>query len=130
MKENKLSLEITRPVAEVFEFTINPNNTRLWIDNIVHEETNESRIQLGTEYKNLNKKGEWTKYKVVKFKLNKIFEMKQRKSSYHVRYTYEAISDKKTKLTYFEWVEDGELDQPFSPSVLEKLKKVVEKYAH
>jgi len=127
MKENKISIGINRPVSEVFEFTINPNNTHLWIDSIVREETNESPIKLGTEYKNLNKKGEWARYKVVQFKLNDIFEMKQENSPYSVRYTYEPISDTETKLTYHEWVEEGELDGPFTIDVLEKLKKMIEK---
>jgi hypothetical protein len=127
MKDNKISIEINRPVSEVFEFTINPNNTHLWIDGIVHEEANESPIRLGTEYRNVNKNGEWSEYEVVQFKPNKIFELKQKNSLYNVRYTYEQLSNTKTKLTYFEWVEKGELDGPFTIAVLEKLKSVMEK---
>lgn len=126
MKKNRISVEINCPVSEVFEFTINPINTRLWIDSIVREETNESPVKLGTKYKNINRESKWTEYTVVKFEPNKIFEMKQNNSSYHVRYTYEQISDKKTKLTYFEWVEHGDLDEPFSLVVLKKLKEVIE----
>jgi len=37
-------------------------------------------------------------------------------------YTFEKVSDNKTKLTYFEWVENGELESPFTLAVLEKLK--------
>ena len=126
MKDNKIIIEINCPNSKVFEFTINPDNTHLWIDNIVREVTNEFPIRLGTEYKNLNKQGKWTEYKVTSFELNKIFELKQKDNSYHVRYTYESISDNKTNLTYFEWVDEGDLEEPFSPVVLEKLKEVIE----
>lgn len=127
MKENKIAIEINSSVSKVFEFTINPANTHLWIENIVREEANGSPINVGTEYRNLNKKNKWTEYEVVQFYPNKIFEMKQKNDSYHVRYTYESISDNKTKLTYFEWVDEGELEEPFSLVVLEKLKKIIEK---
>lgn len=126
MKENKIVIEINSPVSKVFEFTINPESTHLWIENIVREEANESPIRVGTEYKNLNKQNKWTEYEVVQFYPNKIFEMKQKNDSYHVRYTYESIFDNKTKLTYFEWVDEGELEEPFSLVVLEKLKKIIE----
>ena len=54
MKENKISIEINCTVGKVFEFTLNPKNTPLWIDNIVREERNESSVKVGTEYKNVN----------------------------------------------------------------------------
>ena len=126
MKENKIVVEVNRPVSKVFEFTINPRNTHLWINSLVQEETNEYPIRVGTEYKNLNKQGKWTEYKVVQFEENKVFHMKQKNSSYNVRYIYEPISDNRTKLTYFEWVGEGELEQPFSLTFLEKLKRLIE----
>lgn len=126
MKENKISVEIDRPVADVFEFTINPRNTHLWIDSVIREEANEFPIKLGTEYRNVNAKGEWSEYNVVQFAQNKIFEMSQKNSSYHVRYSYENLSNNKTRLTYFEWVDNGEIQGPFSENTLQKLKSVME----
>lgn len=127
MKQNRLSIEINCPASKIFKFTLNPANTHLWIDNIVREETNESPAKIGTEYKNLNRQGKWTTYEIVRFKPNRMFEMKQENSSYHVRYTFEPVSGNKTKLTYFEWVEKGELEEPFPPIILERLKEIVEK---
>ena len=127
MKENRLVIEINRPVAEVFEFTINPRNTHLWVDSIAKEETNELPIKLGTRYRNVNRQGVWSEYEVVKFSLNKVFELKMKDASYHVRYDYEPVSGAKTELTYFEWVEDGELDGPFAITTLEKLKRLMER---
>ncbi|MEK7175717.1 MAG: SRPBCC family protein [Patescibacteria group bacterium] len=127
MKENKILINIFRPIEEVFDFTINPQNTPLWIDGIVREETNDFPIKVGTEYKNVNQKGDWTEYVVVKFEPNKIFELKQKDNNYHVQYTYEKVSENETGLTYFEWVEHGELENPFIKNTLEKLKMVLEK---
>lgn len=59
--------------------------------------------------------------------IEKVFELKQKDSDYHVRYTYEKISENETKLTYFEWVENGELSSQFTLATLEKLKRVMEK---
>ncbi len=126
MKENEISIEINRPVAEVFEFTVNPKNAHLWIDDIVETKTDEFPVQLGTEYKDVNRAGDWTEYKVVQFKQNKMFELKQKNGLYHVLYRYEPISNNKTKLTYLEWVDDGNLENPFTLSVLKKLKKSIE----
>jgi hypothetical protein len=126
MRENQLSIEINCPIKEVFEFTINPKNTPLWIDTIMSEDASEWPIQLGTEYKNVSKDGDWTLYKVTQFKPNAAFELKQKNGLYHVLYKYEPISSFKTKLTYIEWVDDGELNHPLPLSMLKKLKKVVE----
>ncbi len=126
MKQNKISIIINSPIEEVFDFTTNPENTPRWIDGIEKEEVNQRPIALGTIYRNVDKAGIWTEYEVVQFEKNKSFELKQNNSTYHVRYTYDLMSEKITKLTYFEWVEEGELGNPFPPSVLEKLKIVLE----
>lgn len=126
MREKKIVIEINCHVSKVFDFTTDPTKTHLWIDNIIHEERNESPTGVGTEYRNLNKQGKWVEYEVVRFKKNKIFEIKQKNGSYSVRYTYEPISKSKTRLTYFEWVDEGDLEDPFSLAALEKLKNLIE----
>ena len=126
MKENKISIIIHRPISEVFQFTINPDKTPLWIETILREEINEQSVKIGTGYKNSNSKGEWTEYQVVDFKIDSMFELKQKNGSYSVRYTYEPISEEQTKLTYREWVEEGELDSPLQLHVLQKLKHILE----
>lgn len=127
MKENKISIEISRPVEQVFEFTLNPKKTRLWIDTILEEESDEFPIQMGTRYSNKDRNGDWTRYKVVALKKNRLFELKQNNGRYHVRYSYEEISEKKTKFTYSEWVDNGELDSPVTISALKNLKGIMEK---
>ena len=126
MKNNILEIIISAPVEEVFEFTINPSNTPKWIKNIVREETNERPVKIGTVYKNLNDKGIWTEYEVIQLEENKLFELKQKNNSYFVRYDYKLISPGTTKLTYTEWVEEGDINNPFGKDVLEKLKEIIE----
>ncbi|MBP7831594.1 MAG: hypothetical protein KA028_01080 [Candidatus Pacebacteria bacterium] len=126
MKENKISVRILKPISEVFDFTINPNNTPKWIDFIV-EEIATSPIQIGTSYVNTSVQGEKNEYVVSAFEINKIFELKSVNADLSVRYTYTEISPEETELEYFEWVENGELAAPFSQHELNKLKEVMEK---
>lgn len=126
MKENKLTIKIKKPLYRVFELTINPDFTPEWID-IVEEEKAEYPIKVGTTYSNKGKTGDWNEYVVSDFVENKVFELKSLNSPYVVRYTYERISDDETELTYHEWMNEGELTEPFEMKHLEKLKEILEK---
>lgn len=125
MKENKLTIKISKSVHEVFEFTINPDNTPKWIDEVA-EELAEYPIKVGTKYKNRGDEEGWTEYFVSDFEKDKIFELKALNSPYVVRYTYKTISPTETELTYHEWMEEGELDKPFAMKTLENLKQILE----
>jgi hypothetical protein len=124
-KRNLRWIMIDRPVHDVFEFTVNPDNTPRWIRNIVHEEVNGLPVIVGTVYRNVDRNGVWETYKVTALEQDKRFELRNVNSTYHVRYTYKQVGDK-TKLTYLEWVESGELEGPFEHSVLRCLKDVME----
>jgi len=126
MKSEKLTIRINKPIEEVFAFPLNPKNTPLWIDSIVKEVTNEWPIKVGSIYRNKNKKGEWFELRLVALKENKMFEMVSKDNNYHVKYTFKAVDEKTTKLEYYEWVKKGDLDEPFTMEILEKLKSVVE----
>jgi hypothetical protein len=127
MRENKIVIKIKCSVSDIFNFTLNPTNTPKWIASIVEEKSNESPSKLGTIYRNKNKDGIRTEYEIVEFKKNKAFTMKQKDSNYRVRYTLKSLKDGSTELTYFEWVEIGELEDPFSKGTLNKLKAIMEK---
>ena len=127
MKSKRLVIQINKPVAEVFSFVINPKNTPKWIDSITQEEINESPPKLGTIYKNQNRDGGWAEYEMTAFEKNKMFVMSNKASAYHVKYALTPVNGNSTELEYYEWVDSGgEIKEPFTSKILEKLKNVME----
>jgi len=126
MKQNKISIIIKKPVEEVFEFTTNPKNTPLWIHFIDEEASDKFPPSIGTIYKNRMKGSSWNIYKVTEFEINKLFTLQSKDGSYSARYTYRRICENKTELEYFEWMENGELKEPFTKDILLYLKRIME----
>ena len=126
MKELKLTVQIGKPIEEVFEFTTNPSNTPLWIDGIVKEVAEPKPVKLGTVYRNWDKAGKLSEYEVKQYDPPKVFQLDATQQDYKVRYTYRSLSDYETELEYYEWSEAGELHSPFMQEILDKLKQIME----
>ncbi|USN58926.1 MAG: hypothetical protein H6767_02325 [Candidatus Peribacteria bacterium] len=126
MRENKITVVINKPIDEVFEFTTNPQNTHLWIPSISEEITDEYPPKINTRYRNRGESDNWDEYKVVDFNQNEVFILSDLDENYFVKYTYRKLDENKTEMEYFEWMTNGELNKPFTESILGNLKKVME----
>lgn len=123
----KLSIEINKPAQEIFEFTLNPKNTPKWIDFIAVEETNEWPVNLGTIYRNRgDANANWSEFELTEYVPAKSFTMSKKDGAYHVRYLFTPIGSNATRLDYFEWTDNSEIEEPFTIGPLQKLKSVVE----
>lgn len=126
MRSNKLIVTINKPVHEVFAFTLNPENTLSWISSIVKEEVNEKPTKIGTIYMNQNKNSKWSEYTVTAYEENKLFIFTSGDGNYSVKYSFKPISDNTTEVEYYEWVDQGDLEEPFTAEILDKLKLILE----
>lgn len=127
MNNLKLNITINKPVEEVFAYAINSNNISKWYPSIKEEIPLEFPVKLGTKLKNrgddINK---WSYYEFIEFEKNKTFTLSQIGSSYNVKYTF-TQNGNSTDLEYYEWVDNGELEEPADIYNLELLKKELEK---
>lgn len=126
MRENKLTLHINKSIPEVFAFLLNPDNTPTWIPSLAKEEVSEKPTKRGTIYRNVDKNGKWSQYTVTEFYENKHFIFTSEDKNYSVKYTFRPINKNVTELEYYEWVEKGDLEDPFTEEIFNKLKSVLE----
>jgi hypothetical protein len=126
MKSNKLVVKINKPAPEVFAFVLNPDNTPSWISSIVKEEVNEKPTKISTIYRNQNQGGKWSEYTVTAYDENKLFIFTSSDGNYSVRYTFTPVDSNTTEVEYYEWVNQGDLEEPYTIEVLNKLKSVLE----
>ena len=130
MKDNIITIEIARPVEDVFEFTINPNNTHLWIDSVIKERIDTTEIGLGTKYyqvvRLIDGNQGFEQAIISAFIKNKLIEFSYIGTTYKCRYSYKSTIIG-TTLTYIEEAEnDEDLSMPMERSTLYKLKKILE----
>lgn len=123
MQENKLVIQINKPLSDVFAFCITPPKAKLWVPGIINETTNEWPAKIGTVYTEHKDDGSYFNIIVTDYKENEYIEWKTEDDNYHVRYTFTPIDQNTTQLEY---VESGDVSKPFTQEVLEKLKETSE----
>lgn len=130
MKDVKAVITMSKPIAAVFDFAINPENTPKWIDIIVTEQTNEWPVKLGSIYRNQRTNGEWSEYEVVAFEPNKTFVLQQKQDNFYVGYAFKHAEDGATELEYRIWSEKKELPASLTEdalaNLLVKFKRIIE----
>ena len=130
MKDVKQAITINCLAQEVFDFTINPENTPKWVGGVVTEQTNESPTKLGTIYKNQGHDGSWAEFEITAFEAGLMFELTKKDDNHHVKYTFKPFGDNQCELEYYVWVDNGDIDERFSreniQKILQKLKDVIE----
>jgi len=98
----------------------------LWSPSIIEEIAEEYPPKVNTGYKNRGKYSNWDFYRVLDFEKNKIFALTDLDENYTVKYTYKKLGKNKTEMEYFEWMKKGELSNPYTKSILLKLKLIME----
>lgn len=126
MKNNKLIIRINKSVDEIFDFVTTPPNSTRWIDSIAKEETSEWPVCIGTVYKLWDENGKPSEMKVANIKNNEMVEWISENQNYHCRYRLKTVNQNISEFEYYEWVDEGIIDSPFTQETLEKLKSVVE----
>ena len=126
MKNNLLSIKINISVEDLFNFTINPDNTHKWIPFIDKEWIEWDNIEKWTIYKNSRWK-DINKYEVINIEKNSKFHLKSLDSKYEVIYFYIKISKNECILNYYEFMSDWNiLWDPFEQKILKNLKTILE----
>jgi hypothetical protein len=126
----RLRINIHKPATEVFAFVLDPKNTPKWISFITSETTNEWPAKLGTIYTNTDESGEVCEFELTQFKPDEMFVLSKKSNTYHVRYTLTLLNDEECELEYYEWMDEGNLAQPFTSQQLKHLKSAIEHPAH
>jgi hypothetical protein len=126
MRQLILSILIDRRIDAVFDYLIDPNHSPEWVKEFKEEVASPWPPRVGTVYKNASHDGQWSEYQVEAFKPPRHFGLTNVSSKYHVEYMLSSPSPTATKLVYHEWVEEGELEEPFTIEPLERLRKILE----
>lgn len=126
MKENRLIIKINKSVGDLFAFTTTPPNSTLWIPSVIKEETSEWPVGLGTIYRLQDEKGEISEVTITAIKENERVEWVSKDKTYHCRYLFKPLDKNSTEFEYIEWVDKGDIKDPFTIEILEKLKSAIE----
>jgi len=131
MKKIQQTIAINCSAKQAFDFTLDPNNTPKWVSALVTEQASETPAKLGTVYKNQDASGNWREFVITQFERDKMFEMTEKGSNVHVKYTFIPLGNEDCQLQYDVTSTEGKLAGPFNAAnikqILQKLKTVIEK---
>jgi len=123
MKTNEIRIEIVAPCQNVFEYTIEPKNTKHWVEGSIEMKTDTDQINVGTKYSN-----EFITRDVSDYERDKFIELTDLDGNYSCSYSFRKIDEDTTELVFFESHADGsELEYPIGDECFAKLKELLEK---
>jgi membrane peptidoglycan carboxypeptidase len=122
MKHKQIRVTINIPHEKLFEYVIEPKNTKFWVSGSIEMTTDTDQINTGTRYSN-----EFITREVTDYERNKFIELIDDDGNYSCSYTFRKIDDECTELIYFESNADGEdLEYPLELKYFEKLRELLE----
>lgn len=123
MKTNEIRIIINAPQEKVFEYTLDPKNTKYWVENSIEMTTDTDQINIRTKYSN-----EFITREVTDYERDKFLELTDVDGIYSCSYTFRKIDSEVTELIFFESNSDGsDIEYPIEQSNFEKLKEILEK---
>jgi len=123
MTTNEIRVTINRSQQEVFEYTVEPKNTKHWVKDSIEMKTDTDQINIGTKYSN-----EFITREVTDYERNKFIELTDIDGIYSCSYSFRKIDENSTELTFFESNSGAsELEYPLEQRYFEKLKEILEK---
>jgi len=123
MITNEIRITIDAPAEQIFEYTLEPKNTKHWVEGSIEMTTNTDQINLGTKYSN-----EYITREVTDYDRDKFIELTDTGGAYSCSYSFRKINENSTELIFFESMSDGsELEYPIGKESFEKLKEIIEK---
>lgn len=122
MKVNEIRIIIEQPQQDVFEYVVEPKNTKHWVKDSIEMKTDTKQINIGTKYSN-----EFITREVTDYDRDKFIELTDVDQNYSCSYSFRKIHNNSTELIYFESNSDGtELEYPLEYSCFERLKELLE----
>ncbi len=120
---HEIRITIAKPQDEVFEYTLEPNNTPKWCSAIEHESVDTKQIGVGTKYTN-----NFGELEVTDYEKNVYFELSETDTEYQCSYSFRKVDENTTEIIYFEQMLDGStLVSPMKEKSFKKLQEILEK---
>ena len=122
MKTNEIRIEIERPIKDVFEYTLEPQNKSIWCSIITEESVDTEQIGITSIYRN-----NLGSFKVSDYERNIFLELMSLDEKFQGSYSFRKRDDNTTELIYFEAMLDGsDLTEAMDKKYFKKLKELLE----